>query len=217
MFSEAPLEKLNALLEDIFEAEDSISPDANTTDDEISEYFSQLTMDIAHPLLNTNTIAKLTLALSQVARPTKRIRLTARDGNNHLGGVAGLDPQNLSRVLKLLERSVRVGEDLDPFAGPVAASRPKVPSTPKKPKARRKTPGSRTRSRSKSDTPQPIEEDVEGVGADASAKPEPPKSELGPGDFEELDKALAMAKESVLAADSCIALLSADKLPKQVC
>jgi hypothetical protein len=27
---------------------------------------------------------------------------------------------------------------------------------------------------------------------------------------------LSMAKESVLAADSCIALLAADKLPKQV-
>src|ERR1700683_1855338 len=75
----APLEKLTALLEDIFEAEDALPPDV---DIQVlpGEWFSPMTIDGSSLLLHPHIIRKLAKYIGQVTRPTKRIRLSAREG-----------------------------------------------------------------------------------------------------------------------------------------
>lgn len=168
-----------------------------------SKLFSPLTADWARPLLASGVVRKLSNIIGKVARPPKRDRLTARgDSPRKTGGLADTDGQMLSRTLKLLERSVRAGEDLDPFAGPPAGPGA-VGGTPSKTK---KSPSKKKRARSKSRTPN--------EGGDVDGDDD--AAELDPADLNKLDRALKIAKESVLAADCIIALLSADKLPKQV-
>jgi cohesin loading factor subunit SCC2 len=77
----APLEKLTALLEDIFETEDALSPDLSFGDLP-NDFFSPLTVDCTQPQLHPNIIKKSTKYIGHVARATKRIRLSAgaRDG-----------------------------------------------------------------------------------------------------------------------------------------
>ncbi|KAG8956027.1 Sister chromatid cohesion protein 2 [Tulasnella sp. 424] len=205
-----PIEKLIELLEDIFEAEDSVDPE-NLSADQLGHFFSRLTLDFNQPLLNTAIIAKLTKAISQVSRPTKRVRLMVRDGNLGTPGVIGLaelEANTLSRMLKLLGRSVKLGEDLDPFAGPPASISVDAPAdtakgkkkSSAKGKAKPDSGGDRARSRSK--TP--------ADGGDAGV------NEVSEGDMQNLERTLQVAKESALAADGCLALLCADKLPKQL-
>ncbi|KAH8982787.1 hypothetical protein EDB86DRAFT_3085925 [Lactarius hatsudake] len=97
-----PLEKLVTFLEDIFEAEDTLPADADPESLSI-EFFSPLTIEASRPQLHPNLIRKLSKLISQVARPVKRLR------------IADIETSTLSRILKILERSVRAGEDLDPF------------------------------------------------------------------------------------------------------
>src|SRR5258708_12612379 len=68
-----PLEKLITLLEDIFEAEDSLPVDV---DQEFlqADFFSPLTADLSQPQLHPNLVRKLSKLISQVARPMNRLR-----------------------------------------------------------------------------------------------------------------------------------------------
>lgn len=206
------MEKLKELIEDIFEAEDSLPADGDadtTSADHLGHFFSRLTIDYSNPLLNISTIDKLTKAISHVARPTKRLRLSSRDGKANTpsyAGLAELDIPTLSRTLKLLSRSVKLGEELEPFVGPAATivHEDVKPAKGKKKAASKKKPAS-AEGRGKSKTPA-VEAEEETTGPEDVSEEE----------LEKLEKCLQMAKESVLAAESCIALLSADKLPKQV-
>ena len=114
----APLEKLITLLEDIFEAEDSLPVDA---DQEClpSDFFSPLTAEPSRPHLHPNLVRKLSKLICQVARPMKRLRSsTAATLTPRASGpcsISDVETTILSRILKILERSVRAGEDLDPF------------------------------------------------------------------------------------------------------
>lgn len=203
-------------MEDIFEAEDSVPADPTPDSlDELSEFFSPLTVDWTRPSLNTRTISKLTAIIDQVARPTKRIR---RDHAFHSPsaadreGTSGIDTQQLLRIIKMLERSVFMGEDVDPLAGPTVKlsesnsgggedTDNKFSSKNKKSK-RAKTPDGR-KSRSKSRTP------VEPEDVDRREEIEV--------DHEKVDHDLQLAKEAIIAADACLALLASNQLPKQVC
>src|SRR6267154_323138 len=113
-----PLEKLITLLEDIFEAEDSLPVDVNQECLQ-ADLFSPLTAEPSRPQLHPNSVRKLSKLISQVARPMKRLRSsTATAFTSHSSGpcsIADVETTILSRVLKILERSVRAGEDLDPF------------------------------------------------------------------------------------------------------
>jgi cohesin loading factor subunit SCC2 len=111
-----------------------------------------------------------------------------------------------------LERSIIYGEDINPFAGPVvkltdgaAASagddnNSKSPAKGKKGKNIKTPEGRQTRSKSRT----PVEPDAMDEDEDKSV------------DSEKVEHALDLAKESVLAADACLALLGSDQLPKQV-
>jgi cohesin loading factor subunit SCC2 len=115
-------------------------------------------------------------------------------------------PAVLSRVLKILDRSVRAGEDLDPFHY-VAGIKMHLLANPKSKRSarKRKTATERTRMRPR-----------RCMAVDEPPPPPPPPQEATEADLEHLTKILEIAKDSVLAADCCIALLGSDRLTKQV-
>ncbi|KAG9095820.1 Sister chromatid cohesion protein 2 [Ceratobasidium sp. UAMH 11750] len=126
--------------------------------------------------------------------PTVISRLTQQAARRGIR-LSEVDTSNLVRILRILGRSVAKGEDLDPFgsllggAGASNTAKAKV-------KGKKKGKG-------------PMEEEVEG---------EEPKEEveLSEDDFLKLASALETAKEAVIAADCVFAILSAEKLPKQL-
>ncbi|KAJ3559315.1 hypothetical protein NM688_g422 [Phlebia brevispora] len=210
----APLDKLDTLFEDILEAEDTLPPDADLADLSY-EFFSPLTTDSSHPLLHPNVIKKLTTYVSKVARPGKRSRQTTRDSTRTTSGtpkakvsLRDLDTATLGRIFRLLERSVKAGEDLDPFSTlHHVDSQPRSPS-----KKSTKKSATKDKQRSKSKTPLTADNDEAPTADRGSPSPEGPAD----ADLDALMHALQVARDSVQAADCCIMLLSSDKLTKQL-
>jgi cohesin loading factor subunit SCC2 len=211
----APLEKLTALVEDIFEAEDGLSSDAELQHLP-ADIFSPLSVDCTKPLLNPNVIRKLCKYTGQVARPTKRLRLSSRDstagcGNTprHKGHMSEVDSSVLSRILKILERSVRAGEDIDPFRS-VGAPLAKLGASRKhiKQKSSNKN-GHTTGETHEGEHPFGYED---AMAVDVSL----PCTESSEPDLDKFSDSLDVARDSILAADCCMALLGSDRLPKQV-
>ncbi|KAG8832210.1 Sister chromatid cohesion protein 2 [Serendipita sp. 399] len=208
------LDKLTSYLEDIFEAEDTLPADSPVEDMESFEFFSKLTTDWSHPRLSIKVMNKLTKIVDQIAQPTKRARRDAlfhSPGMPEADSLASLEISTLSRIIKLLERSVTAGEDVDPFAGPVvklsgSGSAPeatdKSPTKGKKAKRGKSPEGRKTRSKSRT----PVDTGVDELGVDGE----------GNVDLAKVENDLNLARESVLAVDVCLALLSADHLPKQL-
>ncbi|EDR13190.1 uncharacterized protein LACBIDRAFT_292430 [Laccaria bicolor S238N-H82] len=206
-----PLEKLTALIDEIFEAEDALPADAEAKDLP-PELFSHLSIHCSRPLLSPTVIRKLTKYIGNVARPTKRLRQTTAGGTpgRGRGGLAEVDTQILSRLLKHLDRSVKAGEDIDPFVA-IVAPPSLAKSSPRKPSAKK---GKKNEKRSKSRTPNGDEDEAEDADKDEGG---PTKStELNEIDFDKLSRVLDVARDSILAADCCIALLASDRLSKQL-
>ncbi|KAJ6584574.1 hypothetical protein B0H19DRAFT_980202 [Mycena capillaripes] len=200
-----PLEKLIATLEELFDAEDALPPDVDLGSLP-PEFFSLgTTVDCSRPLIQPNLVRKLTKYIVQVVQPGKRVRHTAagntpRSKEKTLGDV---DTVMLSRILKFLERSVKSGEDPDPFAGPPAVPPGSAPASPRKPANKAK---GKRRSKSQSgDEAEPEKMEVE-TGAVV----------LTDLDHAKLARALETARDSILAADCCLALLGAGRLTKQL-
>jgi len=207
---QGPLEKLTSLIENIFEAEDTLPADIDINDLN-HDFFSPLSTDCAQPLLSPTVVRKLTKYIGQVARPTKRLRQTTGGvlGTPRAQGrMADVDTQILSRLLKLLDRSVRAGEDIEPFLYHVthhASSSAK--SSPRKPAVKKSVKLKKTDTPSKSETPN---------GEDVMEVDEQGAPDLGDADFDKLSRLLDVARDSIVAADCCIALLGSDRLTKQV-
>jgi cohesin loading factor subunit SCC2 len=201
-------------VEDIFEAEDTLPPDISPDDLPI-EFFSSLTFDSSHALLHRTVIDKLTkLILKSSTRHSRQSTREAANGSPKKlkSTFATLETGILSRLLRILERSVKSGEDVDPFR--IASVEPAtIPargeSSPKK-SPRKKAVKNNDRMRSKSATPHNVGE-VEGHDT-AESVLEPPNDV----DVETLLRALEMARDSLLATDCCLTLLSSDRLQKQV-
>ncbi|KAH8077046.1 hypothetical protein BXZ70DRAFT_709469 [Cristinia sonorae] len=205
----APLDKLVSLLEDIFEAEDSLAPDVPVTELP-PQFFSPLTTDSSRPLLSSNIMKKLTSYVGKVTRPAKRLRLSSRDKNGvpstprSTGRVSHLEVAMLSRILRILDRSVKAGEDIDPFKSIALTVESNGPTT--SPSKNRKSAGSK-----QSKVARTTDEDGDIAMADS---PEPTDAQTF--DPVQLTNALDAARDSTLAADCCIALLGSDRLPKQL-
>ncbi|KAL6300065.1 hypothetical protein BKA93DRAFT_803226 [Sparassis latifolia] len=220
----APLEKLTTLLEDIFEAEDALPPDASPHDLP-SDFFSPHTVDGAHSLLHPVIIRKLTSHIAKVARPSKRLRLSSRDGSaiggtpRAKGRMTDVDTNALSRILKILDRTVKSGEDVEPFgsAGEPTAKTSSQASAKKSSKSSKKHAEDNAR-RSKSKTPKisSDEQVSDDENASMSADERPVSQDVTEVDLDKLTKVLDTARDSVLAADCCIALLASDRLTKQL-
>ncbi|KAI9443068.1 hypothetical protein H4582DRAFT_1808792 [Lactarius indigo] len=204
-----PLEKLVTFLEDVFEAEDSLPADADPEFLSI-DFFSPLTVEASRPQLHPNLIRKLSKLISQVARPVKRLRTSTAVKqalrSSAPCSIADIETSTLSRILKILERSVRAGEDLDPFKADKPAEIRSLASPGKKGKVSKKL-GAHRRSQT------PVGDDGPRLGADIGAA-EP--TAVIDGDLDTLAHTLEIARDSILAADCCIALLGADRLSKQV-
>jgi len=98
---------------------------------------------------------------------------------------------------------VQTGEDLDPFKLPSESQ-----SSVKRSVSKRSGKGSK-----KGKAPEPgLSED----GNPAVVDPEPDDVQESGVDLGNLLKCLATAKESILAAECCVSILSSDRLPKQV-
>lgn len=212
----APLEKLSALIEDIFEAEDSLAVDIDVSELP-KDFFSALTTDCSHPHLQANVIKKLTKYLSQLARPTKRSRRSARDSieaprvRKALGDI---DNTILARLLKILERSIKAGEALDPLRASAHVSHANKNTSPRKlkksPKAQRVAHQDRDATGSASlNVP---EEDTHESGVDSADM----LQELTEAHLHDLSKQLEVARDSILAVECCVALLSGEGLTKQL-
>lgn len=195
-----PLDKLSALLTDIFEAEDSIGADIDVAELDTA-FFSTSSTEACRPHLHPNMIRKLSKYIGYVCRPGKRARgVTSTPRRARIGEV---DTGSLSRILKILERSVKQGEDLDPFNWNhphVTTARKSV--SPKK---------QRVRKRSKSKTPVDDGEEAQEGEDDVSDRREPTALDL-----EKVTTQMERARDSMLAAECCITVLGADRLPKQV-
>ncbi|KIL61369.1 hypothetical protein M378DRAFT_26115 [Amanita muscaria Koide BX008] len=223
-----PLEKFVSLISGIFDAEDSLAPDTSDVVDLPSDFFSHLSADGSRPLLASNVIRKLINYIGHIARPTKRDRTKTTAGGvpgsgalntpRSKGRMTEIETQVLSRLMKTLERSVKAGEDLDPFCtgsyhGNLGTSSGREGTA--SPKKKKKAPSKKTERTAKS------QEDAEDtVVADVNEEEQQSQrersQELQEVDYEQLTKMLELARDSVLAADCCIALLGSDRLPKQL-
>ncbi len=154
---------------------------------------------------------KLTKYVSKVAHPTKRQRLNTWDPSGgtprRTSGMAEVEVTVLNRVLKMLERSVKVGEDLDPFPHIAKAVQDgEAPSASPTKSSKNKAAKSKTAEAKRSNSPQES-------GKDDTQTDEPNVSE---DDFNNLERVLETARDCLLAADCCLAILTSDRLTKQV-
>ncbi|KAG1898204.1 uncharacterized protein F5891DRAFT_490571 [Suillus fuscotomentosus] len=212
----APLEKLSALIEDIFEAEDSLAVDIDVSELP-KDFFSALTTDCSHPHLQANVIKKLTKHLSQLARPTKRSRRSARDSIDApraRKALGDIDNTILARLLKILERSIKAGEALDPLCASAYVPHADKNASPRKPK---KSPKAQRVVQQDRDTTGSAllnipEEDTHESEVDSTDMPR----ELTEAHLHDLSKQLEVARDSILAVECCVALLSGEGLTKQL-
>lgn len=207
---EAPFEKLESLIDDIFEAEDDLPQYPDSSDLRHDLFSLSLTTNYARPCLNPAVISKITAIVGKISRPTRRRPPTSRGQNGAPnsarkddGRISDLEVPKLLRLLKTLERSVQMGEDLDPFKLPSESQ-----SSVKRSAAKKSGKGSK---KGKASETGPSD-----GGNPTVVDPEPDDAQESSVNLENLLKCLATAKESILAAECCISILSSDRLPKQV-
>ena len=127
------------------------------------------------------------------------------------GRMADVDTQILSRLLKLLDRSVRAGEDIEPFLYHASHHVPSsTKSSPRKLDAKKNARTKKSDTRSKSQTPKDEDEMDTVMQVEEQGTPD-----LGDANFDKLSRLLDVARDSIVAADCCIALLGSDRLTKQ--
>lgn len=199
----APLEKFTTTLEDIFEAEDALSPEAEAHSMP-REFFSWLSPRGCTPFLSSDLIRRLSKLIGNVKRPVSSRARTSADSPRKLGRMKDVDPTSLSRLLKILERSVSAAKDLDPLQTESSMPREKTAS-PQKAKSKSHHKGV-TGGDGDSDKEDGDEDGDERVG----------EQEVTEVELAKLASALEIARDGILAADCCIALLGSDRLPKQV-
>ncbi|KIK80090.1 hypothetical protein PAXRUDRAFT_833727 [Paxillus rubicundulus Ve08.2h10] len=207
----APFAKLNTLVEDIFEAEDSLAADAELSDLP-KEFFSALTANSSYPHLQQNVLRKLTTYISQLTRPFKRSRRATREAG--ASGSAGtktretlgdIETPVLSRLIKILERSIKTGEDVDPLR--TSAHRPLAPTSPSKSKKGQKNP---------TDSDILSHQDKEAQNEGGSPVHDLHPQQLTDSNAHDLTTQLEIARDSILAAECCMALLCGEGLTKQL-
>ena len=208
---EAPFEKLESLIDEIFEAEDDLPQYPDPSDLRRDLFSLSLTTNYARPCLNPAIVSKITAIVGKISRPAKRRPPTSRgqggaqnSARKDDGRMSDLEVPKILRLLKTLERSVQTGEDLDPFKLPSESQ-----SSVKRSTVKRSGKGSK---KGKASEPGPSED-----GTPTVVDPEPDNVQDTSVNLGSLLKSLVTAKESILAAECCISILSSDRLPKQVC
>lgn len=240
----AAIEKLVAYLEDVFEAEDTMplpsdlpstmefSSSPTAADVSSEQAFFSIQPGTSEPVLTTAVMRKLTKYFEAC---TVNGGARSRRRSSKGGALSEVDVNTLSRVLRILERSVKAGVDVEAFsqtslrkAG--GGSKAKVT----RPKANRAGSSSLTPSRPSANSVPSTSERGRSNSRLGSEMLESPTNERGEapveddemeGDDEELTdaaiqkchRALDLVSHGLLGVDSCLTLLTADTLPKQVC
>lgn len=131
------------------------------------------------------------------------------------GGISDVDSALLGRILGTLKRSVKAGEDLDPLGGPIASGSTSHTAASVSPTKSRK--GTKKKAGGpKSGSPEGDGEAAGDVDRSEGARENDVASEATEEDLDKLTRALEVAKESVAAADCCLALLGSGRLNKQL-
>ncbi len=227
-----PVAKVRGLMEDMFEADDSL-PDRDALQDLLpgqaisaaADPFFELIESPSHAggesrsllVLRAAVLHKLLKLVVQCSRPHAELAaISAKAQSATNPGLATLAAADLTRLLAILERTVRVGEDVDPFPSQSQRAPASEPVSPTKSKKARKAD---RQDQSPSKTPEPsVTPDrahEEPNGDEAST----PSNRNGPASEEELDKlnaTFAVLDRAVLAAECSLAILTGDVLPKQI-
>lgn len=201
------MEKLVALFEDIFEAEDSLDPESSISDLP-REFFSSHTTEVSAPLLSVGPLRKMSKQIEQVSRPPKRLRSGAGTSPRKSGSgrVAEIDTVILTRVMRILERTLRAAEALDPFKignGLLQKTAPRsrsVTASPSKRRGKKKAKGDDEMSEAGQNNGEADSQSLEALAEDV----------------EGMSDRLNLASESILAAEAYLTLLTSDRLPKQL-
>jgi cohesin loading factor subunit SCC2 len=101
----AHFQKLQSLLEDIFEESDSFSATPNSQDVLRSKFFGSLSSQTGQPLLGDKTVEKVSRYVTSLQKGKKR----------QTSEVVEWDPVMISTLLRLLERSMAGLDNINPF------------------------------------------------------------------------------------------------------
>ncbi|TRM61170.1 hypothetical protein BD626DRAFT_502962 [Schizophyllum amplum] len=215
-----PLEKFTTLVEDLYEAEDALPADFSTsTPDFPDEFFSTYVPpgETRHPVLSYGFMRnKLTKAIANVTKPRK----AARTGDSPIkrtgGRMCDVDMQVLSRLLRILLRSVNAGNELDPFAHVGENHNARTPSKKAQGK-RRVEPEDDAMDTDECDAAPPdLPDEARSPVKSEKGKKKPKVVAASEDDLDSLLLALEHARDCVVAADCALALLASDRLPKQM-
>ncbi|KAJ1021124.1 hypothetical protein NDA16_003910 [Ustilago loliicola] len=228
-----PIAKLQGLIEDLFEADDSL-PDRDSLQDmlpgqSLSSAADQFFEIIESPsstggesrsilVLRTAALQKLLKLIVKCSRPHNEIAaLTARTQTATESGLSTTPNPDITRLLAILERTARVAEYLDPFPSQVNRVAASEPASPTKPKKGRKLD---RQGKSPSKTPEPVQTpDRNDADGDAAQDGTPVGGrELGfaDEDLEKINATFAVVDHAVLAAECSLGFLTGDVLPKQI-
>ena len=193
--STAHFQKLQSLLDDIFEESDSLPAEPTSEDLSSARYFSSLSKDGGRPLLSDNTLDKISRYVSRVQNGKQK--------HGVIGGkrsVIEWDTEMVGRLLNLLEANMVQGDGLVVFPND------KKNATAEKAKKGKGAKGKAAKSKSLSASAKDQEEASE-------------KEEAGYGNPEEKvhqgEYRLATLRSAGLAAECCLVIMDTEGLSKQ--
>ncbi|SAM85354.1 related to proline-rich protein required for meiotic chromosome condensation and synapsis [Ustilago bromivora] len=228
-----PIAKLQGLIEDLFEADDSL-PDHDALQGmlpgqslsaaadpffEIIESHSSTGGESRSILvLRTAALQKLLKLIVKCSRPQTEIAaLTARTQTATESGLSTIPNADITRLLAILERTARIGEDFDPFPSQVNRGAASEPASPTKPKKARKLD---RQGKSPSKIPEPVQTpDGNGGDLDAAHGATPVGDrDIGSADqeLEKVNATFSVVDHAILAAECSLGFLTGDVLPKQI-
>lgn len=226
------MKKLMDLLEDIFEADDSVPDQDAMVEMQQGQAFAAPAdnyFQLLRTTLNSDSgpgIAALKpAAVRKLLKLVRQCSQSVTDVSPSKGAegdvptrLADINEQELGRLFRILERSIKLAEHLDPFPASSANAARLGKSSSKGAKARKSksSKGKISESPEKSpraETPSVLDEnrfaDDDERERSASAVAEDGQQEL-----EDVGHRLGVAAESVLAAECCLAIMAGDQLPK---
>lgn len=236
-----PIAKLQGLIEDLFEADDSL-PDRDSLQDLLPGQSLSSAADAFFEIIESPSSSggdARSVLVMRAAALQKLLKLVVKCSRRHTEiaalsakvqpathpGLSTIPPADLIRLLSILERTARVGEDLDPFPSQANRSLASEPASPTKPQKGRKA---ERQAKSTSKTPEPEqtpEVQAEEEREDSARQEDEAGTGLSHGDrelgsaneeLERLNATFAVVDRAVLATECSLGVLTGDVLPKQV-
>ena len=226
--------KLLGLIEDLFEADDSL-PDHDAIREMApgqslsgpAESFFEVVASVSGNgqgnastvVLSNVMLQKLLKLVRQCSRPLPEISLGQALESGKKTDLRAIPQTDLSRLFSILERTARVADDLDPFPSQSRARNQDSNAHVKRKKKNKNGSGRTSASPSRSPEHDDAAEDEEMVDGDrVESNKDDQSAALNAEDtnqaLESLSSRLDTAVRSILAAECCLATLTGDQLPK---